>query len=80
MSSVMISRLILNLRDPSLLSNRRHASSNTSPAGLTYPITTIIEVERPTQFSEGTPYPGLAPGQPHMAYGVPLIGQGEEIQ
>jgi len=64
----MISRLILNLRDPSLLSSGRRASFNTSPAELTYAITTIVEVEHPTQCSEGTPDPGLAPARSHTVY------------
>jgi len=65
LSSVMISRLVLNLRDPSLVLNgRRAASFITSTAELTYPITTIVELEHPTQLSEGTSYLGPAPSQP----------------
>ena len=60
LSSVMISRLILNLRDPSLLLNGRRASFNTPTAELTYPITTNIVA----QASEETSYVGLAPSQP----------------
>jgi len=72
-SSITISRLMLNLRDPSLVLNRRRASFITSSTELTYPITTIAEVEHSTQLSEGTSYPRLAPfhpqvGRSHMVY------------
>ena len=54
----MISRLMLNLRDPSLLLNGRHGSFITSTGELTYPNLTTVELEYTTQTSEGTPYTG----------------------
>jgi len=55
-SSVMMSRLVLNLRDPSLVNGGRAASFITSTAELTCPITTIIEPESASQVSEGASY------------------------
>ena len=48
MSSVMLSRLMLNLRDPNFISgSERNASENT-----TYPDLTFVESHYPTQFSD----------------------------
>ena len=60
----MISRLMLNLRDPSLLLNGGHGSVMTSPAELTYSIQTTVGSEYPTQTSEGTPHTGHITSRP----------------
>ena len=63
----MISRFMLNLRDPSLLLNGRRASFNTPTAELTYPITTNI--------SEAGSFPTCP-----VPYDVPLTDQREGIE